>query len=292
MGGSNNATTRSSTNTNSVEVGGAAVGGTGGVSSTLPLEVDNPSGDCGMHYFTSHGTEYAWLPDCQLPIKRHYYRLLLGVDGSTGIYPSLPWADFEAACVDPASPLHTAALHTASCNDGSEWSLSVAEGMTLVHYLNQQLRFSVDANNQVRPDLIYDDDTKDGVDLCLTNAEARNGKLASTCQTLLAWHDVTPPTLTLTQEQATQLAQHLNGLYGVDGALLVNETCTSGSPALKAYHLPECPKCMGGGSPTNACSQLGLRCTYNPCDTCTCAETVTSGTVPTLAWNCAYCPLL
>lgn len=288
-GGSSNSTVAPATMPSSGGAGGAALGGTGGVSSTLTLAVDNPSGDCGMHYFASHGTNYPWLPDCNLPLKRHYYRLLLNPDGSVNIHPGLPWDLIAAACDDATSPIHSEALHTGSCNDGSEGSLSVVEAMNLVHYLNQQLRFSPDAANQVTPQLIYEDITKDGVDLCLSYAEARSGSLGPICQTLLAWHDTTPPTLTLSQAQATELAQYLNQLYGVDGAEPVSTSCSSDSGKLRSNQLPECP-CDGGGTPKNACSQLGLRCTYFQCTTCSCVETLTDGALPTLTWDCLMCP--
>jgi hypothetical protein len=288
MGG--NATTLSSTNTSAAEVGGAAaVGATGGVSSTLPLEVANPSGDCGMHYFS----DYRWLPDCNLPIKRSYYRLLLTMEGIPMIHPELPAETILAACDDSTSPIRTEATHTGICREGENVPrLTVTEGMTLVHYLNQQLRFSVGALNSVVPEPIYErdamyGDTNDGVDICMTFAEARSGILAPVCQTILAWHDTRRPTLSLSQEQATQLAQYLNRLYGVDGAAPVSDTCTVDT--LKDFHVPECPRCLGGGSETNACSLLGLRCTYNMCDTCSCVETLTSGGVPALVWDCAFC---
>jgi len=181
--------------------------------------VVNPTGACGTRPDPGRvgygGGGAIWVPDCQAPLLREYWRVDT-MDGITAY--TLPrmdgTTDFQPACADAADGLHDLVTRYDLCAPASDPAqvnlintMALPDALTLTHYLHQRLKFVSDGTT-FTPFPI----TADILDACALHANTP--ELQAMCDRESA-NLQNPVGLSYMGQAAVELAARLNELYGI-----------------------------------------------------------------------------
>lgn len=189
-------------------------------------EIANPTGSCeasgdGARAGYHAPGESTWLPDCQNSLLREYWRVFAVSAASSYTIPRLDGEPrLQPACVDAS---HTMAplvarygLCAAAMNDEEVRrvnDMAPIDALTLTHFLHLQLRFTTTDNGLgIDPFPI----PADILDACALHAGSNSADLSALCERerdrLQSGIGIG---FSYTGPGATELAAHLNELYGI-----------------------------------------------------------------------------
>jgi len=181
--------------------------------------VINPTGSCGTRPDPGRvgygGGGATWVPDCQAPLLREYWRVDT-MDGITAY--TLPRMDgapaFQPACADDTDALHELVTRYDLCAPAQSEqqvnivnSLALADALQLTHYLHLHLQFVSDGAS-IAPFPI----TADILDACALHANTP--ELQALCDRERDNLE-DPLGLSYSGPGAIELAARLNELYGI-----------------------------------------------------------------------------
>jgi hypothetical protein len=193
----------------------------------LPL-VRNPTGDCtappGNGARPGHGpANWRYLPDCQAPLNREYYRVFAWSESVASMFPRPDGAPGTAQiCANEASDTELRALldrYTlcdAQPNIERINAMKAADALAIGHALHVRMRF-VASGGEVSP-FPYDDDV---LAVCDAKPELAKGVLADRCAYTrdLARRAAEGPVAEVYRmppdSEGPPLAKALNEIYGV-----------------------------------------------------------------------------
>jgi hypothetical protein len=188
--------------------------------------IRNPSGACGVRtdgsragYHNAAGT--MWVPDCQNPLQREYWRVFVKDGSQAFIIPRPDGApELRAICADPRHELRSIADRYMLCtvvasNEHVRLvnTMSLSDALEITHFLHGQLKFSVAGSSNgtvhIRPFPMR----SDIVDACEFRQQMISLELDARCQKAhqpegLMW-------VGKDREAAEDLASRLNELYGI-----------------------------------------------------------------------------
>lgn len=220
--------------------------------------VMNPTGTCrapdsgARRGYHSPDAGDLWLPDCNNPLKREYYRVFAKSSTSAYVIPRPDGAhELELPCNDPTHVLRGLVEQYSLCQSAGDTatvdkinSMPPADALALTHYMHGQLVFEpvegILAMN-LRPYAI----PSDVVDACALHPDERSSELSVDCTAQQKAID-TGTDGPLFGTTAPELAKLLNELYGVAGG------CTRPEFAARI-----CTAC----GPSGGCATTELRCT-------------------------------
>lgn len=206
--------------------------------------VTNPTGDCvamsdGSGIEHNPGADSVYLPDCEAPLSREYYRVFVQEDGTAYMFPRPDnHPDFYGPCRDVDDPLQPVLERYDLCQEEAFDAEQVArvnamdpaDALAIAHFLHERLVF-VTEEYGVRPG----PRAEDILELCETDQEFRNGPLRERCdfeidaarggtRTEQGWLH--------TGEAGRVLADALNELYGIRGEALCDRINRNASQSL------------------------------------------------------------
>lgn len=249
-----------------------ACGGDRAASKSAPFAITNPTGACtaedngARRGYHSPARGDVWLPDCELPLEREYWRVFAVSATSAYVMPRPDGAPALAAvCADSEHELHALVEKYALCEPATGATvelvndLSPADALALTNYLHRSLRFEV-VPGGLSPFPI----PTDIVDACLLAPQENSQAFVELCEReqerLESGNELG---FTYEGPAAEELALRLNELYGVTAvscderlseagqrisALLesVERACeTDEDCALVSTELPCLPSCGG-----------------------------------------------
>jgi hypothetical protein len=205
--------------------------------------VENPTGDCKANGkgnrvgYDGEPVGAVWLPDCQKPVAREYWRVF--AQSSTSAY-MLPRPDGEAnlvaVCGNVAHPLHAMVesylLCSAATSEASVArvnSMLPADALQIAHYLHTVFAFENDsrAGVHIAPFPITDDI----LEACALHAQDNSTEFTAICtreqDRLQSGNDIG---FKYDGPGAVELVARLNELYGIScsAGLIPVTTCTCG----------------------------------------------------------------
>jgi hypothetical protein len=153
----------------------------------------NPSGPCqpmgnGARAGYHAPTDSRWLPDCQNPLAREYYRVFTTSASSAYLMPR-PDGDplLQPVCSDPQHELHALVERQALCSAAESEAavaqvnnIPPADALRIAHYLHSQLkwRFVERSGPSITPHPL----PSDIVDACVIDAKANSAEFESLCK--------------------------------------------------------------------------------------------------------------
>jgi hypothetical protein len=189
-------------------------------------QLPNPSGTCGSRTDGGRAGYHApgdtqWLPDCQAPLRREYWRVF-SEDGKIGyIIPRPDGApELSPVCGDPGHELRDLVLKHALCEAASSPaaveavnSIPAADALRLTRFLHGKLKFlTTQTGLGIQPFPI----PGDIVDACGIRGGSASADLRAICERerdrLRSGHDIG---FTYTGPGAVELVERLNELYGI-----------------------------------------------------------------------------
>jgi hypothetical protein len=190
-------------------------------------ELDNPTGACtpegdgarpGYHY----PGDSKWLPDCENPLAREYFRVFTQNGASAAIIPRPDGAaDLQPVCADDAHALHALVEKYALCESASSAAqvervndMLPADALTITHFLHGKLRFSSGPGDEgISPPPL----PSDVIDACDLAPSERSTALSEICERernrLRSGIDIG---YFYTGPGAVELVARLNELYGIE----------------------------------------------------------------------------
>lgn len=193
-------------------------------------DVANPTGNCEASsdgsrsgYHAADG--YQWLPHCQNPLKREYWRVFARDERSAATIPRVDGEPLLApACADPQHTLHALVAKYRLCSpaaDGQTVAVVNAmlpeDALVITFFLHTQLRFKAverKGGMDITPYAI----PSDVLDACKLRRDMQSAALATACE------EVRNNTKNGYDEgvkydtAAPELADRLNDLYGIQRA--------------------------------------------------------------------------
>jgi hypothetical protein len=190
------------------------------------MHVDNPTGDCSAPNDGSRSGYHApekddvWVPDCESPLSREYYRVFATGPDSAYVIPRPDGSPYlSPVCANPQHALRALADRYTLCGAVDVElvnSMKVDDALSLTHFLHQSLVF-VASEQGVTPGAL----SSDILDACESDPAFRSGPLAERCEfeieakrsgrrDEIGWIH--------TGEQAEALAEKMNELYGISPA--------------------------------------------------------------------------
>jgi hypothetical protein len=189
-------------------------------------QLPNPSGSCGSRKDGGRAGYHApgdgqWLPDCQAPLAREYWRVF-SEDGRVGyIIPRPDGApELGAVCGDPGHELRSIVDEHALCQAASSAaaveavnSIPPADALRLTRFLHGKLKFlPTQGGLGIQPYPI----PGDIIDACGLRAGSASAELKAICdrerERLRSGHDIG---FSYTGPGAVELVARLNELYGI-----------------------------------------------------------------------------
>jgi hypothetical protein len=188
------------------------------------LSVTNPTGSCtapddgSRAGYSSTTSDYVWLPDCNAPLQREYWRVFATSETSSALLPRADGAlELGAPCSDPAHPLHALVGKYVLCQYATSTTIAIvndilpADALTITHFLHTQLKFKT-VSGGIQPYAI----PSDIIDACKLHPEANSPALVEMCQREQARIDSGNDIgFSYEGEGATELVMRLNELYGI-----------------------------------------------------------------------------
>jgi hypothetical protein len=194
----------------------------------LQRGITNPTGSClpaGDGSRVGHSPEASdvYLPDCQSPLTREYYRVFVKADDTAYMIPRPDGHNsLTLACLQGDDhPFKQALERYSLCQDSPLSSAQVdvvnsmvpADALAIAHQLNDDLVFFVGAAD-VRPSVF----AGDVLDLCKSDPTFRDGPMRERCDFELAAEasgSRTEEGWSHTGAQGDALVEALNALYGI-----------------------------------------------------------------------------
>lgn len=169
-----------------VGAGGCAKASEPVVQKPLPL-VRNPTGECvtppGNGARPGHGPSWRYLPDCQAPLKREYYRVFAWSESVASMFPrpdDAPGAVQICKNEAPGTPLRALFERYTLCDPQPNIErvnkMTAADALAIGHALHVRMRFEANGGD-VRP-FPYDDDV---LAVCDQKPELAQAELADRC---------------------------------------------------------------------------------------------------------------
>lgn len=189
--------------------------------------VTNPSGPCGTRSdggragYHSPGESNVWVPDCQNPLTREYWRVF-SQDGKVGYVIPRPDGAPELAtpCSDPQDDLHPVVMRYGLCSAASSSEqveivnhIELSDALAVTRFLHAQLRFAVPEDGLgIWPSPV----PSDVIDACALGEEMNSPELEALCERerdrLRGGIDIG---FSYTGPGAAELVMRLNELYGI-----------------------------------------------------------------------------
>lgn len=188
------------------------------------VKVENPTGDCvafdsGARPGYHAPGDTTWLPDCENPLRREYWRVFATTPETAYIMPR-PDGDpgLEAACTNEEHPLYTVVQYYALCQPASSAeavarinSIYPKDALAVTHELHSRLRFVANEAG-IAPSPI----PSDILDACALHSNDDEPELAAICEReadrLGSGNDIG---FAYEGPGAVALAKRLNELYGI-----------------------------------------------------------------------------
>jgi hypothetical protein len=202
-----------------------ACGSNGTRSPQQASPIVNPSGNCQASgdgsragYHSAAGS--TWLPDCENPLRREYWRVFAQTKDSAYVIPRPDGApELAPACNAPDHELgqivqRQALCHSAESSEQVERvnDIPPADALALTRFLHGKLRFTAGGGIGVTPHPL----PTDILDACALHPAAASADLRSICdrerERLESGHDIG---FSYVGPGAIELAALLNELYGV-----------------------------------------------------------------------------
>jgi hypothetical protein len=161
--------------------------------SDQPAHLANPSGSCkptdnGARAGYHAALDSRWLPDCQNPLAREYFRVFTESATSAYVIPRPDGSPYlEPVCSDPQHELHALVEEHALCaaaeSDAAAAlvnSIPPADALRIAHYLHAQLKWRVidKPGAGIDPSPL----PSDIIDACDLDAMANSADFESLCQ--------------------------------------------------------------------------------------------------------------
>jgi len=192
---------------------------------SAPLAV-NPSGSCraegdGSRAGYHVATNSEWLPDCQNPLEREYFRVFAQSATSTYMIPRPDGSPYlQPVCADPSHALRPLVDRYALCDAAdSEAKVNLANDMLpadaldLARYMHGQLRFEVTDDFAGLSPYPFPSDI---IDACELHPAENSAEFEAICKRerdrLKSGFDIG---FSYTGPGAVELATRLNELYGI-----------------------------------------------------------------------------
>jgi hypothetical protein len=217
-------------------------------------DLENPTGDCqpigkgNRAGYDGEPVGATWLPDCQNPVVREYWRVFAKSSDSAYMLPRPDGeANLVAACTNPSHPLHALVGSYFLCSAATGEtvarmnSMLPTDALPIAHYLHTVFAFVNDsgAGVHIAPYPI----TGDILDACLLHQQSNSADFAAICDReqdrlqngILIGFTYDGP-------GAVELVARLNELYGIScpAGLVPATTCSCG--------------------PTDGCAELSRAC--------------------------------
>lgn len=188
--------------------------------------IENPTGDCaapdsGARAYYHDPGDTKWLPDCQNPLAREYWRVFAKTAESAYLIPRADGAPgLQPACADEDHPLHSIVKKYPLCEMASSRaevdrvnSLPPADALAIAHELHRSLRFVVtDEGMGIAPFPM----PSDIMDVCELHSNADNPELQELCEEetarLQSGYDIG---FSYSGPGAVALVERLNELYQI-----------------------------------------------------------------------------
>jgi len=185
-------------------------------------EIPNPTGSCsapndgGRAYYHVPGDDDTWLPDCQNPLRREYWRVFAVSAASAYTIPRIDGEPrLQRPCMDATDPIAPLVERYGLCASASNEAevnrvnaMAPVDALALTHFLHTQLRFTAaEGSSLVEPWAI----PSDFLDVC-QRAGSISGELLDNCDRIRKGWDLG---YMLSPAGATELAAGLNELYGI-----------------------------------------------------------------------------
>jgi hypothetical protein len=193
-----------------------------------PAHLANPSGLCkptgnGARAGYHAPADSLWLPDCQNPLAREYFRVFTESATSAYVIPRPDGSPYlEPVCSDPQHELHALVERHALCAVAASEaavarvnSIPPADALRIARYLHGRLKWHVvdEAGAGINPYPL----PSDIVDACDLDAPANSAAFESLCQRerdrLASGFDIG---FSYEGPGAVELAARLNQLYGIE----------------------------------------------------------------------------
>jgi hypothetical protein len=170
----------------------AACAGSGGKNPQPASEIANPSGSCSAPdtgsregYHAADGS--TWLPDCNSPLNREYWRVFAESADSAYVIPR-PDDEVAAICADPQHSLHGLLRDYGLCDAaGAELverinRLRPEDALALTHDLHTTLMFEALKTNGQTTGVAPYPLPSDIVDACALEPSANSAEFEALCQ--------------------------------------------------------------------------------------------------------------
>ena len=178
----------------------------------------NPTGDCTAAVNGSRAgyamSSDAWVPDCQNPLKREYWRVFADDAGTAYVIPR-PDGDpgLGAPCSDSTQPLALLVKRYDLCASATDEAqvdtvnhMQLADALAITHYLHQHLVFRAGADS-ITPYAI----PSDVLDACALHPDQNSPALDALCTSTRTALDG----VIYSGPGAVELTARLNELYGI-----------------------------------------------------------------------------
>jgi hypothetical protein len=188
-------------------------------------DIINPTGNCSGGGDGSragdHSSEDTWLPDCENPLAREYYRVFARSGTSAYTMPRLDGASgLQPACMDDEHELAPLTQKYLLCESASSSAdvervndMLPEDALAITHFLHERLKFDIGPGDRgISPSPFR----TDVVDACELRAR-RSEELEAICERERArLRAGTDEGFTYDGQGAVQLVARLNELYGID----------------------------------------------------------------------------
>ena len=163
-----------------------------------------------------------WVPDCQNPLLREYWRIFSSDGVSAYVIPRPDGAPYlGAACADMQDDLHALVVRYDLCSAAASAEqvstinhIDLSDALRITHFLHTQLKFVASSQYalSIQPFAI----PTDIVDACALGGQSNSAELESICQNArdLIRNGLEVPAV-YTEQSAGELAMRLNQLYGI-----------------------------------------------------------------------------
>ena len=189
--------------------------------------ITNPSGTCGTRssggrigYHAPDGDD-VWVPDCQNPLLREYWRAF-SKDGQTAYLIPRPDGapELQPVCTDPQHQLRGLVDRYLLCAAGMTADqvtvinrIDLADALRITHFLHTQLKFvTISGGRGIQPFAI----PSDILDACTLGGHVNSAELEAICESeRVAVRNGIEPRVPATGPGGAELVSRLNELYGI-----------------------------------------------------------------------------
>lgn len=190
------------------------------------VTIENPTGDCvapdsGGRAGYHHPGDTQWLPDCNNPLAREYWRVFATTPDTAYLMPRPDgYVGLQPACTNEAHPLHEVVVHHSLCKPASSPAevarinaIHPRDALAIAHELHTSLRFvTTDDGLGIAPFPM----PSDILDACELHSNDELPELEAMCEReadrLASGHDIG---FTYEGPGAIELVKRLNELYGI-----------------------------------------------------------------------------